>query len=132
VRPTDVVAAFVDRINNHDLVGLADLMTDDHAFVDALDNRVSGRAATQSAWAQYFRMVPDYWIKVERTLQDGLVVGIFGAAGGTYAGGTASGKKGEWAIPAAWLAETRGNQVTLWRVYADNLPIRRLMGLERE
>jgi ketosteroid isomerase-like protein len=132
MRPADVAVAFVERINKHDLDGLAELMTDDHVFVDALDGRVSGRAAMRTAWAQYFRMVPDYWIKVERALQDGLVVGMFGVAGGTFAGGTASGKKGQWSIPAAWLAETRGSQVALWRVYADNLPIRRLMGVERE
>jgi ketosteroid isomerase-like protein len=131
MQPSDVVAAFVARINHHDIPGLGELMTDDHVFVDALDGRVSGCAAVRSAWEQYFRMVPDYWIRIERTFQDGLVVGLFGVAGGTYEGGAAQGSKGQWSVPAAWLAETRGDQVALWRVYADNLPIRRLMGAER-
>ena len=130
MRPADVTAAFVARINEHDLVGLNELMTDDHVFIDALDTRVVGRAAMCSGWEQYFTLVPDYWIKVDRTLQDDRVVALFGAAGGTYAGGGSGGRKGRWVVPAAWLAETRDDQVAMWRVYADNLPLRRLMGVE--
>jgi ketosteroid isomerase-like protein len=131
MRPAEVAAAFVARINEHDLVGLSELMTDDHVFIDALDNRVAGRAAMRSAWEQYFALVPDYWIKVDKTLQDAGVVALFGVAGGTYGGGSSGGQKGPWQIPAAWLAETRDGQVAMWRVYADNLPIRRLMGVDR-
>ena len=130
MRPTEVAAAFVARINQHDLVGLNALMTDDHAFIDALDNHVAGRAAMRAGWQHYFTLVPDYWIKVERTLQDDRVVALFGAAGGTYAGGGSGGQPGSWEAPAAWLAEIRDGQVAMWRVYADNLPMRRLMGAE--
>ncbi len=131
MRPGEVAAAFVARINQHDVVGLSELMTDDHVFVDALDNRVAGRDAMRSAWEQYFTLVPDYWIKIERALQDDRVVALFGTAGGTYAGGSSGGQKSGWEVPAAWLAETRDDRLAIWRIYADNLPIRRLMGLER-
>lgn len=131
MRPADVAATFVARINEHDLVALNELMTEDHVFIDPLDNRVAGRAAAQSAWEQYFALVPDYWIKVDRTFHDDRVVALFGVAGGTYAGGTSGGEQGRWEVPAAWLTETREGQVAMWRVYADNLPIRRLMGTER-
>jgi ketosteroid isomerase-like protein len=131
MRPTEIAAAFVARINAHDLAGLNELMTDDHVFIDALDNRAAGRAAMRSGWEQYFGLVPDYWIRVDRTLEDDRIVALFGAAGGTYAGGGSGERAGQWEVPAAWLAETRGNQVAMWRVYADNLPMRRLMGLER-
>lgn len=94
MRPAEVAAAFVARINEHDLFGLNELMTDDHVFIDALDNRVAGRASMRSAWELYFALVPDYWIKVDRTLQDDRVVALFGAAGGTYAGGNSVGRKG--------------------------------------
>ena len=131
MRPGEIAAAFVDRINAHDLDGLTALMTDDHAFVDALASRVAGRAAMRSGWQQYLQMVPDYWIKVEKLLEDGMTVAMFGSAGGTYAGGKPGGQKGQWEVPAAWLAEVRGEQVAMWRVYTDNLPMRRLIGLER-
>jgi uncharacterized protein (TIGR02246 family) len=130
MRPAEVAAAFVARINEHDLIGLNELMSDDHVFIDALDNRVAGRAAMRAGWEQYFALVPDYWIKVDRTFQDDPVVALFGAAGGTYAGGS-GGHRGRWEVSAAWLAETRDGQVAMWRVYADNLPMRRLMAVER-
>jgi ketosteroid isomerase-like protein len=130
MRPAEVAAAFVARINEHDLAGLNELMSDDHVFIDALDNRIAGRAAMRSGWEQYFALVPDYWIKIDRTLQDDRGVALFGTAGGTYAGGNSGGQEREWAVPAAWLAETRDDKVALWRVYADNLPMRRLMGSE--
>lgn len=129
--PAEVAAAFVARINEHDLSGLANLMTDDHVFIDALDNRVSGRAVMRSGWEQYFTSVPDYWIKVDRMLQDGRVVALFGTAGGTYGGGASGSPGSPWEVPAAWLVEARDGQVAIWRVYADNLPLRRLMGVER-
>jgi uncharacterized protein (TIGR02246 family) len=129
--PAELAAAFVRRINEHDLVGLSELMTPDHVFIDALGNRVAGRAAMRSAWGEYFTAVPDYWIRIDRMFQDDRFVAMFGAAGGTYAGGS-GGQKGGWEVPAAWLAETRDDRLALWRVYADNLPIRRLMGAEPE
>jgi ketosteroid isomerase-like protein len=131
MRPLETVVAFVGRINARDLDGLAELMTDDHLFVDALDNRVAGRDAMRRAWEQYFSMVPDYSLRVEQTFEHGSRVALFGVAGGTYEGGAGRGKRGEWSIPAAWLAETWGDRVSLWRVYADNLPIRRLMNAEQ-
>jgi ketosteroid isomerase-like protein len=132
MQPAEVATAFVARINEHDLVRLTELMTDDHVFIDALGNRVVGRAAMRSGWEHYFSMVPDYWIKIDRILEDGSVVALFGTAGGTYAGGSPGGQRGLWEVAAAWLTETRGSQLATWRVYADNLPMRRLMGLERK
>jgi len=57
---------------------------------------------------------------------------LFSRAGGTYAGRIPEGQSGRWEVPAAWLAEGRDGRVAMWRVYTDNLAIRRLMGLERE
>jgi len=69
--------------------------------------------------------------RVETVLHEDATVALFGRAGGTYAGDTADGQSGRWEAPAAWLAEVRDGRVAKWRVYADNLPMRRLMGLEQ-
>jgi ketosteroid isomerase-like protein len=132
MRPAEVAAAFVARINAHDLDGLSELMTDDHVFIDALDNRGAGRDAMRSGWKQYLALVPDYWIKVDTILQEDGTVALFGRAGGTYAGSIPAGQSGRWEMSAAWLAETRDGRVAMWRVYADNLLMRRLMGTERQ
>jgi len=131
MRPAGVAAAFVARINEHDLDGLTALMTDDHVFIDALDNRLAGRDATRAGWKEYFSVVLDYWIRVDSVLQRDQVVALFGRAGGTCTRGTSEGQPGRWEIPAAWQAEIRDGRVAVWRVYADNLPVRRLMGAER-
>lgn len=130
--PADVAAAFVACINAHDVDGLCELMTDDHVFLDALDGRGDGREAMRAGWKQYYSMVADYWIKVDTMLEKNGTVALFGRAGGTYYGSIPKEGSGAWEIPAAWLAEIRDGRVAMWRVYADNLPMRRLMGLERE
>ncbi len=131
MRPAEVAAAFVARINAHDVDGLSELMTDDHVFIDALDNEGSGRNAMRAGWKQYLALVPDYWIKVETVLQKEGTVALFGKAGGTYAGSIPQGQSGRWEVPAAWLAQVRDDRVAVWRVYTDNLPMRRLMGMEQ-
>jgi ketosteroid isomerase-like protein len=128
VTSADVVRAFVEGINTHDVVALSRLMTDDHVFVDALDARIQGRAAMADAWKRYFALVPDYWVRVEELVRKGDTVAAFGRAGGTYAPSSFLDPANRWEIPAAWLAEVREGRVSLWRVYADNLPIRKLMG----
>ena len=129
--PEEVVTAFVARINSHDLVAMSDLMIEEHLFIDALDNRLTGRATMLDAWRQYFVMVPDYWIRLDVLLSSNRAVAAFGVAGGTYAPKAALDPTNAWAVPTAWRAEVQGDRVALWQVYADNLPIRRLMGVEK-
>lgn len=123
--------AFVARINTHDVAGLGDLMTGDHSFVDALDVRTTGRTAVLEGWRFYFAAVPDYRIRVETVFENGRTVALFGRAGGTYAPCGPEGDAGSWEVPAAWMAEVRRDCVAVWRVFADNLPLRQLMAQAR-
>jgi ketosteroid isomerase-like protein len=130
MEPSEIARAFVSKINAHDVEGLGSLMTDEHTFVDALDNRAVGRPTMQAGWQAYFSMVPDYWIKVETVLQEGSTVALFGQAGGSYSASGGDSPKQRWQVPAAWLAEVKSDRVAVWRVYADNQPLRELMGQE--
>jgi len=118
--PEAVARAFADAINRQSPDELAAMMTEDHLFIDALDNRVQGREAMRAAWRGYYRLVPDYTITVEEAYGVGDVVVMLGTAQGTTNGGW-------WQTPAAWRAEIRGSQIGAWRVYADNEPIRKLL-----
>jgi ketosteroid isomerase-like protein len=129
VSSEDVVRAFVDAVNAHDVDALDRLMTEDHVFVDALGSQVAGRAAMLQAWTKYFALVPDYRIHVDEMLSRGGTVAAFGRAGGTYAPAPPLDAANAWETPAAWRAEVRDGRVALWRVYADNLPMRKLMGV---
>lgn len=126
--PEEVVRSFVAAINDHKLETLASLMTEDHVFVDGLGASVAGRSAMVAGWGAYFDTVPDCWIRIDRLISGGCAVALFGTAGGTYvASRQALDSANRWETPAAWLAEVRDNTVAVWRVFADNLPIRRLM-----
>ncbi len=98
----DAVLQFLERINQHDADRLAELMTEDHRFVDSLGQSVCGRENMRSGWRSYFAFCPDYWVTHEELFQSGDRVAVFGAA---------------------WLAIVDRGLVQQWRVYADNKPV---------
>ena len=121
--PVATVLQFLDRINQHDADKLAELMTEDHVFVDSLGKSVRGRENMRTGWRGYFAFCPDYWVSHEELFENRNLVAVFGSAGGTIA---ANGKllaENKWQATAAWLAVVENNLVKEWRVYADNKPV---------
>ena len=88
-----VAEAFVRAINRQDADALAELMTEEHRFIDSLDNTVAGREKMRAAWKAYFAMVPDYTVAVEESFCDGPIVVLLGTAQGTYSAGESSRRK---------------------------------------
>jgi uncharacterized protein (TIGR02246 family) len=126
-----VAQAFVAAINRRNPDEIANLMTDDHVFVDSLGVRVTGREQMKKGWQCYFAMVPDYTIAIDEIFADGPVVVMLGAAQGAFSSGGSSGgplhPENRWRTPAAWRVVVRGSLIAEWRVYADNEPIRQIM-----
>lgn len=58
--PTETVLQFMDCINQRDVDKLAELMTEDHVFIDSLGNSVHGREKMRAGWRGYFALCPDY------------------------------------------------------------------------
>ena len=131
MHPAQIALSFVERINQHDVEGLVQLMSEDHLFVDALGARVQGSEALRQGWMGYFRWFPDYTISCTEVLEKGDVVALFGMACGTYNVGGKLLPENRWEIPAAWKAVVRGERVAEWRVYADNEPARRIMAANK-
>jgi ketosteroid isomerase-like protein len=119
----DVVLGFLDCINRHDVDKLADCMTADHVFVDSLGLVVSGRENMLAAWRGYFAFCPNYWVSHEEIFPSGMLVAVFGAAGGTIAVKGTLPAENNWRVTAAWLATVDNGLVKQWRVYADNKPV---------
>lgn len=129
--PVAVVLDFMERINSGNVERICALMTDDHVFVDALGAKMNGRETMRKGWQMYHAMIPDYKVSHEEIFAKGETVAIFGTARGTFAPGPAAvelKKENFWEIPAAWFAVVRGGKVARWQVYADNQPVRKLMG----
>ena len=113
--PKEVILTFVDAINAHDLAALAKLMTDDHTFIDAHGNQISGREQMLGGWRGYFEWFPDYWIDVIDIFENENNFGMFGFAGGSFKGQSDQ----IWRLPAAWKAVVNNGGVALWQVVAD-------------
>jgi len=111
----ETVLAFIDRINAHDLDGLAELMAEDHCFIDAHGNQVSGREKMIAGWRGYFNWFPVYVIEVNEIFERGDTCAMLGVAGGSFRGRADA----SWRLPAAWKAIVKEGRVALWQVFAD-------------
>jgi len=127
VTPIETVLDFLDLINKRDADKLAERMTEDHVFIDALGNTVRGREKMRAGWRAYYSFCPDYWVSHEEILGNGKVVAVFGAAGGTIVANGNLLPENKWRTPAAWFAVVENNLVKEWRVYADNKPVYEIM-----
>lgn len=58
----EIVSRFLELIGHRDADKLADMMTEDHVFIDSLGHAVRGREEMRKAWRGYFTFVPDYCI----------------------------------------------------------------------
>jgi ketosteroid isomerase-like protein len=117
------VLQFLERINQHNADKLAELMTEDHLFVDSLGQSVSGRENMRLGWRSYYAFCPDYWVSHEEIFPSTDRVAVFGAAGGTIAADGKLPPENKWRTSAAWLAIVDRGLVKQWRVYADNKPV---------
>ena len=121
--PIETVLQFMDRINRRDVDALAELMTDDHVFIDSLGQSVRGREKMRAGWRGYYSFCPDYWVSHAEILQNGDRVAVFGSAGGTIAANGKLPPENKWHASSAWLAVVENGLVKEWRVYADNKPV---------
>ena len=115
----DVVKAFIAAINRRALSEISSLMTDDHSFVDSGGRLRSGREKVTAGWGEYFRMFPDYRIRIDSILADKALVAVLGSASGTYNGRRGLIPENRIEMPAAWKAVVENGKVRLWQVYAD-------------
>lgn len=99
---------FNEKINRQDLEGLAELMTDDHTFVDAAGNVTKGKNVMKEGWREFFKKYPDYRNKFTSiSVQDNVVIMVgYSTCSFKPLGG-----------PNVWTARIRGGRVSEWRVF---------------
>jgi ketosteroid isomerase-like protein len=117
----DVVTRFNACINARDADGLAELMTDDHVFIDSTDSAVRGKSECLDAWRGFFASFPDYRNTFEamRSTADQVFVRGYSTCSNAQLDG-----------PALWSARVSADQVAEWRVYEDSPANRARLGLE--
>ncbi|MGA7428232.1 MAG: nuclear transport factor 2 family protein [Rhodoplanes sp.] len=114
------VLGFNDCINARDIERLPQMMTDDHVFIDASGNSVSGKPACVGAWQRFFAAFPDYpndFAQIYANEELLVIVGCSSCSDPRLDG------------PALWTAKVRGHRVSEWRVIEDTVVNRNKLGV---
>jgi limonene-1,2-epoxide hydrolase len=114
-----IVISFVKAINDHDVNAIVNLMSDDHIFIDAMDNKSVGKKGMKEAWDRYYELFPDYLIEISDIIESESVIGLFGYVNATYKNLTNELNSNFWRIPASWKAIVENNKIKHWQVYCD-------------
>lgn len=125
-----VINNFVFAINSHSVNDIIELISDDHKFIDSFGIELSGKEALKRAWAEYFKMFPDYIMVIDEILINESNAAIIGKAFGTYTKDGKLSEKNKWQIPAAWHATVDKNKIKTWRIFADVTPIVKILGMK--
>jgi ketosteroid isomerase-like protein len=99
---------FNERINQQDIEGLAELMTNDHRFIDSAGNITRGRHAMKEGWSDFFKKYPDYRNNLTCiTVQSDVVVMV----------GNSTCSLKQLAGPNIWTAKIKAGKVSEWTVH---------------
>ncbi|MGG5369444.1 nuclear transport factor 2 family protein [Enterococcus sp. AZ196] len=109
-----IALQFVKAINQHDVKGISQLMSNDHQFIDTWDN-IASKEEMSSGWAGYFNWFPNYHIEVTEAFENENSIGLLGYASGSYKGNT----KQTWRLPAFWKVVIGDEKVKIWQVICD-------------
>ena len=102
-----VALRFNEKINERDLEGLAELMSEDHAFVDNDNTVTKGKDVMKKGWEQFFKAYPDCRnVFTSVTVQDEVVVMV------GYSKCSFKPLDG----PNVWTARIRDGRIQEWRV----------------
>jgi hypothetical protein len=103
---------FNECINNRDIEGLVDLMTENHSLI--LDGHVhtKDKVSSRETWSSFFGMFPDYrnhFLRIES--KDDLVV---------IKGKSTCSNEDKLNKNALWSARIQNDKVSEWQVYEDS------------
>jgi len=101
-----VALRFNEKINQRDLDGLVELMTDDHTFIDNSGDIYNNM---KEGWNQFFENHPDYRnIFTSVIVKNNVVVMV---------GYSTCSNEPRLNGPSMWTAKVRDGRVSEWRVY---------------
>ncbi len=101
--------AFNEKINQRDLEGLSDLMTDDHTFIDSAGKISTGKAEMTKGWRIFFDSYPDYQnIFTSISVNDSIVI---------MHGYSTCSNEPKLNVPSIWTAKIKDEKIFEWRVY---------------
>lgn len=105
-----IVEKFNDCINNQNLEGLSDLMSEDHIFIDRDGKSHGPKSFMVEGWKGFFDMFPDYKNSFEKfkIIENEI-----------YILGFAYWSKDEPYDPVIWRAKIADNLIQEWQIFVD-------------
>jgi ketosteroid isomerase-like protein len=125
--PLDLAFRFVECINRGDVQGLAELMADDHIFIDLSGEEHRGREALIEDWRSYFSLCPQYMIHLAEAYILGHTVVLIGRTTGSHTGQP---RREEFQGTLIWVAETQQDKLIRWQLLEDIPQNRSALGLD--
>jgi len=120
--PETIALQFNECINNADIQGLEELMTEDHIFIDMANNRIKGKASNIAmAWKPFFKQFPIYKNIFKNVVAKDTIV--------IMQGYSVCSEEILNNIRAIWVAEIIENKVGLWHIYPDTKENREMLNL---
>jgi ketosteroid isomerase-like protein len=122
IDPKSIALQFNECITNADLNGLSNLMTEDHVFIDIVNNRIKGKDNNiVQAWEPFFNLYPGYQNIFENIAVRGSTV--------IMQGYSICSDEILTNIRAIWVAEIINNKVGSWHIYSDTKENREIFDL---
>ena len=118
--PKLIALLFNECINNRDIQGLTQLMTEDYILILRDGQVVAGKDANVKSWTQFFEMCPVYKNTFDRIESRANQVIILGHA---------YWNEKQPYDPGIWTARIEGDRVAEWRLYDDTANNRADLGL---
>jgi ketosteroid isomerase-like protein len=115
-----IVIQFNNYINSQNLKGLENLMTDNHTFIDSINNSIKGKENCIKAWSAFFKAFPDYQNHFTALHCKDNTVFIEGNS-------ICSDKRLDG--PALWTAQIENDKISEWRVYEDSEESRTMINM---
>jgi len=120
----EVATKFNDCINNQDIDGLANFMTENHTLIvhTSSEKRTdSGKEKCIEAWKEFFKSFPDYKNVFENVIvRDNLVI-ITGHSVCSFE---------PLDGPAIWVAKIEDGKIKEWMVYDDSPENRKKLSID--
>jgi hypothetical protein len=115
-----IALQFNDCINEKNIERLGYLMSEDHLFVDSLNNTINGKLNNIENWNLFFDLFPDYRNVLETVCVNNSTVVMYGHS-------VCSDNRLNH-VQAIWVAQIANDKVKEWRIYPDTEENRRRFG----
>lgn len=117
--PTEVAFAFVHAINSKDIEHLANLMSENHKFIDGDGSEHVGKEKMKVGWKEHLALIPNLTLSISMHFEEGNIVILLGRSNGTIIQNGELKPENSWEVPCAWRVLVESEKVVEWQLYAN-------------